>query len=90
MISKWKSRMDNPEKLATCGTQDKTETKQKQNTTQYVFDTTMHKANTNNVNKTLGKDESNIVIIRKSYDCVVYVSFPPIKHVGCLEQISLR
>ena len=35
--------MDNPEKLATCGTQDKTETKQKQKTAQYVFDTTMHK-----------------------------------------------
>ena len=37
MISRWKSRMNNPEKLATCGTQNKTETKQKQNTTQYVF-----------------------------------------------------
>ena len=42
--------MDNPEKLATQGTQDKE--KQTKNTTQYVLDTTMRKTNTNNVNKT--------------------------------------
>jgi hypothetical protein len=33
--------MDNPEKLATYGTQD--EEKQNKNTTQYVLDTTMRK-----------------------------------------------
>jgi hypothetical protein len=33
--------MDNPEKLATYGTQD--QEKQNKNTTQYVLDTTMHK-----------------------------------------------
>ena len=33
--------MDNPEKLATKGTQD--EEKQNKNTTQYVLDTTMRK-----------------------------------------------
>jgi len=33
--------MDNPEKLATLGTQD--EDKQIKNKTQYVLDTTMHK-----------------------------------------------
>jgi hypothetical protein len=33
--------MDNPEKLATKGTQD--EEKQSKNTTQYVLDATMHK-----------------------------------------------
>jgi hypothetical protein len=33
--------MDNPEKLATSGTQD--EEKQNKNTTQYVMDTTIHK-----------------------------------------------
>jgi len=33
--------MDNPEKLATYGTQD--EDKQTKNTTQYVLDTTMRK-----------------------------------------------
>jgi hypothetical protein len=33
--------MDNPEKLATLGTQD--EDKQNKNTTQYVMDTTMRK-----------------------------------------------
>jgi hypothetical protein len=33
--------MDNPDKLATYGTQD--EEKQNKNTTQYVFDTTMRK-----------------------------------------------
>jgi len=32
--------VDNPEKLATWGTQD--EDKQSKNTTQYVLDTTMH------------------------------------------------
>ena len=35
--------MDNPEKLATQGTQD--EDKQNKNTTQYVFDTTKRKQN---------------------------------------------
>jgi hypothetical protein len=33
--------MDNPEKLATEGTQD--EEKQSKNTTQYVLDTTIHR-----------------------------------------------
>jgi len=33
--------MDNPEKLATCGTQDKD--KQKKKTTQYVLDTIIQK-----------------------------------------------
>jgi hypothetical protein len=33
--------MNNPEKLATCGTQDEDE--QNKNTTQYVLDTTTHK-----------------------------------------------
>jgi hypothetical protein len=33
--------MENPEKLATFGTQD--EEKQNKNTTQYVLDTTIHK-----------------------------------------------
>jgi len=33
--------MDNPEKLATLGTQD--EDKQNKNTTQYVLDTIVHK-----------------------------------------------
>ena len=42
--------MDNPEKLATQGTQD--EEKQNKNTTQYVLDTTIDAKNTNNVNKT--------------------------------------
>jgi hypothetical protein len=42
--------MDNPEKLATQGTQD--EDKQNKNTTQYVFDTTIRKQNINNVNRT--------------------------------------
>ena len=41
--------MDNPEKLATQGTQD--EEKQNKNTTQYVLDTTIDAKNTNNVNK---------------------------------------
>ena len=35
------SKMDNPEKLATYGTQD--EEKQNKNTTQYVLDTTISK-----------------------------------------------
>ena len=38
---KGQSRMDNPEKLSTLGTQD--EDKQQRNTTQYVLDTTIHK-----------------------------------------------
>ena len=40
--------MDNPEKLATQGTQDE----EKQNTTQYVLDTTMHKQTKNIANMT--------------------------------------
>ena len=40
-ISKGQSTMDNPEKLATWGTQD--EDKQNKNTTQYVMDTTICK-----------------------------------------------
>ena len=60
-------KMNNPEKLATYGTQD--EEKQSKNTTHYVLDTTIRKQTqiTNNVNKTTGgKDESNFVFIRKS------------------------
>ena len=38
---KGQSNMDNPEKLATLGTQD--EEKQNKNTTQYMLATTMHK-----------------------------------------------
>ena len=41
IILKRQSKMDNPEKLATQGTQDKE--KQSKNTTQYVLDTTMRK-----------------------------------------------
>ena len=40
-ISKGQSQIDNPEKLATVGTQD--EDKQTKSTTQYVLDTTMRK-----------------------------------------------
>ena len=40
-IPKGQSKMDNPEKLATYGTQD--EDKQSKNTTQYVLDTDIHK-----------------------------------------------
>ena len=43
-------KKENPEKLATQGTQD--EEKQNNNTTQYVLDTTNKQTNTNNVNKT--------------------------------------
>ena len=38
--------MDNPEKLATCGTQG--EEKQSKTTTQYVLDTTIHKTQDKN------------------------------------------
>ena len=48
-IQKGQSKIDNPEKLATWGTQD--EEKQNKNTTLYVLDTTICKK-TNNVNKT--------------------------------------
>jgi hypothetical protein len=40
-IPKRQSNMDNPEKLATYGTQD--EEKENKNTTQYMLDTTMRK-----------------------------------------------
>ena len=40
-IPKGQSKKDNPEKLATQGTQD--EEKQNKNTTRYVLDTTMRK-----------------------------------------------
>jgi hypothetical protein len=39
--------MDNPEKLATYGTQD--EEKQNKNTTQYVLDITVHKQTQTNL-----------------------------------------
>ena len=59
-------KKDNPEKLATQGTQDG---EKRKNTTQYVLDQT----NTNHVNKTCtllqttgGKDEPNIVLMRTS------------------------
>ena len=39
--SKWQSKLDNPEKLATYCTQD--EEKQSKNTTQYVLDATIRK-----------------------------------------------
>ena len=40
-IPKGPSKMENPKKMATQGTQDKD--KQSNNTTQYVLDTTIHK-----------------------------------------------
>ena len=40
-IAKGQSKIDNPEKLATQGTQN--EDKQNENTTQYVLETTMRK-----------------------------------------------
>jgi len=66
--------MDNPEKRATLGTQ---ETRRRQNkiydTTQYVLDTTLTQAKTNNVNKTRvslqttgGTHEPTIIFMRKS------------------------
>ena len=62
--------MENPEKLATQSTQDEEE--QHKNTTQYV-EYHYTQTNTNNVNKTRtllqttgGKDEPNIVFMRKS------------------------
>ena len=65
--------MDIPHKLATKRTQD--EEKQTKNTTQYMLDITIlyTQTNTNNVIKTWsllqttgGKDEPNIVFMRKS------------------------
>ena len=65
--------MDNPEKLATQGTQDtrRRQTKQKLNT--ICVGHHYEQTNTNNWNKTLallqttgGKDEQNIVFLRKS------------------------
>jgi len=62
--------MENPEKLATQGTQD--EDRQSKNTTQYALDITMFKQ-IHNVNKTQAslqttgdKDEPNIVFMLKS------------------------
>ena len=52
--------MDNPEKMATWGTQD--EEKQNKNTMQYVLDSTMRKQK----QTTEGKDEPNFVAMRKS------------------------
>jgi len=37
------SRMDNPEKIATLGTQDRDKKKQNNRTTQYVLNTTIRK-----------------------------------------------
>ena len=66
--------MDNPEKLATQVTQDKDKKqKQKQKTNTICVGHYYPQANTNNVNKTWillqttgGKDELNIVCMRKS------------------------
>jgi hypothetical protein len=55
--------MDNLEKLATQGTQD--EEKQSKNTTQYALDTAMRKP-TQARQTTEGKNEPNIVFMRKS------------------------
>ena len=58
--------MDNPEKLATQVTQDKAKTKGKKPTTICVGHH-YPQANRNNVNKTTGgRDEPNIVCMRKS------------------------
>ena len=59
--------MDDPEKLATQGTQD--ENKQSKNTTQYVLDTTIRKQTQitwSLLQTTEGKDELNIVFTRDS------------------------
>jgi len=48
--------MDNPEKLATLGTQD--EEKQNKYTTQYAMDTTIRKKPTHNINKTWASIET--------------------------------
>jgi hypothetical protein len=63
--------MDNPEKLASLGTQDEDKQDKKQNTICVGHHYTQ--TNTNNVNKTWallqttgGKDEPNIVYMRKS------------------------
>ena len=40
-IQKGQSKMNNPEQLATCSTQDEDE--QNKNTTQFALDTTIHK-----------------------------------------------
>ena len=72
------SKEDNPEKLATYGTQDEKKKKKKKRNptkTQHNICVGHHytQTNTNNVNKTCvllqrtgGKDEPNIVIMRKS------------------------
>ena len=64
-------KKDNPEKLATHGTQD--EENQNKNTTQYVLDTTIGKQTHTTQQRTCvllqttgGKDEPNIVIMQKS------------------------
>ena len=70
---KGQSRMDNPEKLTTLGTQNtrRRQTKQKHNT--ICVEHHYAQTNTNNVNKTYaliqttgGEDEPNIVLMRKS------------------------
>ena len=61
--------MDNPEKLATSGTQDTTrrQTKQTQKHTAICVGHHYVQTNTNNVNKTTGsKDEPNIIFMWKS------------------------
>ena len=62
------SKKNNPQKLATYVTQDNE--KQNKKTTQYVLETTMHKTNVNKtcalLQTTGGKDEPNIVFMRKS------------------------
>ena len=60
---KVQSKMDNLEKLTTQGTQD--EEKQSKNTTQYALDTAMRKP-TQARQTTEGKNEPNIVFMRKS------------------------
>jgi hypothetical protein len=67
---KGQSKMSNPKKLETYGTQEENKTKQKHNT--ICIGHHYAQANTHNVNKTYlqttgGKDEPNIGFMRKSY-----------------------